>query len=73
MKVIDFGADAKTMYRYRVAVSRGNQATDYFSTDSRLDEIQAWAEQQRIRCAILPGLVFFHHEVDVALFLLRWS
>lgn len=69
MKVIDFGQDAAwalgTPYRYRVNIDHSNQ--------SRLDVVRAWADQQGIKCTIMPGLAFFHSEVDVTLFLLRWS
>jgi hypothetical protein len=65
MKVIDFGADCETAYRYRVDVGRDNMAS--------LNVVRVWADNNNISCAILPGLAFFHHEQDVVMFMLRWS
>ena len=65
MHVIDFGPDANTVYRYRVSIDYSNKAP--------IEQVRAWADNNNISCAILPGLAFFHHERDVVMFMLRWS
>ena len=65
MKVIDLlGYDIQLSYRYQVNIDYNNRAL--------LDDVRTWAEQQGIRCSILPGRAFFHSKSDITLFLLRW-
>lgn len=65
MKVIDFGPDSNTIYRYRVEIAKENK--------NSVDDFRHWLSENKITAAWVPGLVFFHHEWDVTLFLLRWA
>jgi hypothetical protein len=65
MKVIDFGPDSNTIYRYRVEIPKENK--------NSVDDFLHWLSENKITAGWRPSFVFFHHERDVVLFMLRWA
>lgn len=63
MTVLDLGT--KAAYRWQVLIPPKYKTP--------LNDVIEWTNENKIACAILPGVAFFNNEQDAIIFILRWS